>query len=470
MASASVVSPSEWFAERQVRELASSLGEPESLTARRREAFESYRRLAVEPNPLYRQYSYFSGVDLRRADPAARGPAVRRPKPGPSTVLLLHDASGTHVEVPEELRSAGLSVETVPALLKGPNAESFVGTGNTSHEKFLSLNSALFNRGVRLDVPDDFPTPVRVQDVSVLSRPDQALLVRRVLRAGKRTRVCYSEEVYATEEAREQRLYSSVVHAASGQGAQMVYLTVHVPDERAVSFYGREGVTGPGSHLGWIWSGFGGMRTNYRNDTHLAHPGSEVDDLQTIYGDGSSAFNNYVEITHDSDSTTGQSITRGVFKDHSRGTSRGMMRIQPKTKKVVSYLAEYGMLLSKTARCETTPDLEILSSMDVKATHSSSVSPVDPEKVFYLESRGIDELDATRMITEGFLSAVLDRAPVAGLREVLYPTLDARWNGRPVLWSSEGALPVMPPLSILGWGEVGDWRMDTKLRDTAGRG
>ncbi|MDE1882221.1 MAG: SufD family Fe-S cluster assembly protein, partial [Euryarchaeota archaeon] len=295
------------------------------------------------------------------------------------------------------------------------------------------------------------------------------LLVRRVVRAGKGTRVCYSEELYSTQASADQRLYSSAVHATTGPGAQLVYLTVHAPDANAVAFYSREAATGKDSRLGWVWSGFGGMRTNYRNITHLANPGSEADDLQTVYGDGESAFNNYVEITHDRDATKGQSITRGVFKDHSRGTSRGMMRILPKTQKVVSYLSEHGMLLSRTARCETAPDLEILSSMDVKATHSSSVAPIDQEKIFYLESRGIERKEATRMITEGFLSHVLDRAPVTGLREVLYPIVDARWNGRAVVWAPEGPLPDLPPLGIVGWGELGDWRMDTKLRDTAGR-
>lgn len=467
--SSAAVSPSDWFQERHLREVASALGEPAPVTEERRAALAAYQRLPVELNPLYRQYAYFAGVDLSRANPVSSGGPVRTPARTPGTILLLHDASGTRSEVPDELRRQGVEVLTLPQLLRGPKAEAFLRTGQTRAEKFVALNSALFNRGIYLDVPKGVSTPVRVQDVTVLSRPEEAVLVRRVLRAGEGTRVCYSEEVYCSESAKDQRLYSSVVHAETGKDAQLVYLTVHAPDAKVVSFYAREAETGPRSHLGWIWAGFDGMRTNYRNETRLAHPGSEVDDLQTIYGDGESSFNNYVEITHDRDETKGQSITRGVFKDHARGTSRGMMRIQPKTQKVVSYLSEHGMLLSKTARCETAPDLEILSSMDVKATHSSSVAPVDREKVFYLESRGIEEGDAVRMITEGFLSHVLDRAPVSGLREVLYPTLDARWNGRPVLWGSEGALPVMPPLSITGWGEMGDWRLDTKLRDTAGR-
>ena len=121
------------------------------------------------------------------------------------------------------------------------------------------------------------------------------------------------------------------------------------------------------------------------------------------------------------------------------------------------------MLLSPGARSDTIPILEILCR-DVKATHSTSVAPVDPEKVFYLESRGMDEPEAIRMIGEGFLSYVLERAPIAGLREILYPMLAARWEGRDLPWKGEST-PVLPELSVSGTEAAPEWRFDTKLRE-----
>ncbi|EQD30836.1 SUF system FeS cluster assembly, SufBD, partial [mine drainage metagenome] len=52
------------------------------------------------------------------------------------------------------------------------------------------------------------------------------------------------------------------------------------------------------------------------------------------------------------------------------------------------------------ARSDTIPILEILCR-DVKATHSTSVAPVDPDRVFYLESRGHPTSSAVRMIGRG---------------------------------------------------------------------
>ena len=120
------------------------------------------------------------------------------------------------------------------------------------------------------------------------------------------------------------------------------------------------------------------------------------------------------------------------------------------------------MLLSRGARSDTIPILEILCR-DVKATHSTSVAPVDPERVFYLESRGLPRGDAVRMIGEGFLSHVLERAPVAELRELLYPTLATRWEGGLPIWK-EGAFPSLPALRFSGTDAGTDWRFDSKLR------
>lgn len=469
--SASVVNPSSWFRSDQVSAVGSHAGDPADVSAHRSKAFQAYQDLAPELNPLYKKYSYFAGIDLRGADPVPSGPAVRAPPAVEGTVVILHDAHGTTVQVPPSLARQGVKVLSLPEIWGAPGSQrtEFLEAGDPIRHKFGALNIALVNHGVDLVTPDDIATPVRVQDISVLSRPHEALSVRRRLRPGRGSKLLYTEEVYSTSSVDHQRLYSSSVDLAPGPGSEVVYMTVHAPDQEAVSFYSRHAVTAADDKIAWIWSGFDGLRTVTRNDSILAAPGGELEDLQTFYGDRRQAYDSAVEVVHRADDTRGQSISRGVYKDESRGMSRGLMRIESNTRKVFSYLSEHAMLLSPKARSDGIPSMEILSAKDVKAAHSHSVAPVDPEKIFYLESRGIAQSDAIRMIAEGFLAHVLDRAPIDGLRGVLTPALSSRWEGRPVLWGAEGALPSLPALSISKWGELGDWRLDTKLRDTAGR-
>jgi hypothetical protein len=73
------------------------------------------------------------------------------------------------------------------------------------------------------------------------------------------------------------------------------------------------------------------------------------------------------------------------------------------------------------------------------------------------------QTEAIRMIGEGFLANVYDRAPIAGLRGLLYPSLQARWDGRDILWK-EGPYPALPHLDVTGTEAAPDWRFDSKLR------
>jgi hypothetical protein len=455
-----------WFSENQVAELSRELADSPRIARFREESFRAFRELPLEPNPLYRKHAYFAGVDLAGVDPRTRGPRVSVPAPSESTLRVVHDAAGSHVDVPSGLRDAGVRAETLPELwAQGERgADGFSPRPDGEPDKLIALGAALTNRAVRITVPDGCPLPVRVQDVTVLSRPHEALSVRRVLRAGTDTRLLASEEVYSTSEDKAvgQRLYSSSVEADLGDGAHANYLSLHAPDPQTVGVYSRRGTIARHAKLSWIWTGFGGFRTRTKNVSELPGQGAELEDFQTFYGDGNQAYDSAVTIRHVGTDTRGQSLTRGVFRDQARGISRGLVRIEREARKTVSLISEHAMLLSRGARSDTIPVLEILCR-DVKATHSSSVAPVDPEKIFYLQSRGIPSGDAVRMIGEGFLSYVLERAPVSGLREILYPILDARWERRGLTWK-DGAFPGLPPLAVSTQAAPEEWRFDAKLR------
>jgi Fe-S cluster assembly scaffold protein SufB len=455
----------EWVTPDRLRSLSGALHDPPLAQKAREDSYQRFLELPIEPNPLYRGYGYFTGVDLSDLDPLAVGPRLDRPPAMAGAIRIFHDASGTSIELPSGLASSGVRVVPLSEIWGSGDSEvtKFFGSNDPPADRLTALAGSLVNRGYRLEIPDGFSNPLRVQEFAILSRPHEALSVRRVIRGGNESQLLLSEEVFSAPGAAEaQRLYASSTSANIGERAKAVFLTIHAPDLKAVSIYRRSATTGPGARVAWMWNGLGGFRSKVRNQTMLAGSGSHVDDLQTFYGAQNQSYDSSVDYTHVGTDTQGQSITRGVFTDQARGMSRGLVRIEPNARKTIAYVSEHAMLLARGARSDTIPILEILCR-DVKATHSTSVAPVDPEKIFYLETRGIGPDEAIRMIGEGFLSYVLDRSPVAGLREFLYPLLAARWEGRDVLWKSH-PFPVLPFMSVMGTEAAPEWRFDTKLR------
>ncbi len=66
------------------------------------------------------------------------------------------------------------------------------------------------------------------------------------------------------------------------------------------------------------------------------------------------------------------------------------------------------LLLSPNARATTKPVFEILEN-DVRASHAATTGALNPDELFYLQSRGVDPADARQMLTWGFIAAGLEK-------------------------------------------------------------
>jgi Fe-S cluster assembly protein SufD len=76
------------------------------------------------------------------------------------------------------------------------------------------------------------------------------------------------------------------------------------------------------------------------------------------------------------------------------------------------------LLLSDRARVDAKPQLEIFAD-DVKCAHGAAIGQIDPEQMFYLQSRGLSPERARNLLTYAFAAEVIDRIPVPSLVERL---------------------------------------------------
>ncbi len=76
------------------------------------------------------------------------------------------------------------------------------------------------------------------------------------------------------------------------------------------------------------------------------------------------------------------------------------------------------LLLSPKARVDTKPQLEIIAD-NVKCSHGATVSQLDDEEVFYLQSRGLDETTARNLLINAFAAEIINQLPLASLRKTL---------------------------------------------------
>ena len=94
----------------------------------------------------------------------------------------------------------------------------------------------------------------------------------------------------------------------------------------------------------------------------------------------------------------------------------GWVHVRPGAQKTDAMQTSRNIVLSDRAKADAIPNLEIEAN-DVRCGHAASVGPVEEETLFYLQSRGIPRAEAERLIVFGFFQEVLDRIPLAEVRD-----------------------------------------------------
>jgi Fe-S cluster assembly scaffold protein SufB len=138
--------------------------------------------------------------------------------------------------------------------------------------------------------------------------------------------------------------------------------------------------------------------------------GSKLSVLGAIFLSKSDELKVTVNIDHLGEDTTSDTLIKSVLTDESVGNFYGLVKIVKGAKNTNTFFREDALLLSKQAKAEAIPSLEI-DENEVKAGHASTVGPVDEEQVFYLMSRGVTRKDAKRLIVRGYFQSIYEKLP-----------------------------------------------------------
>ena len=82
------------------------------------------------------------------------------------------------------------------------------------------------------------------------------------------------------------------------------------------------------------------------------------------------------------------------------------------------------LLLTDDAQIDTKPQLEIYAD-DVKCTHGATIGQIEENALFYLRSRGIDEVDARRLLLHGVCRGVPGPHEVTGATRAYVEATDS---------------------------------------------
>ena len=128
---------------------------------------------------------------------------------------------------------------------------------------------------------------------------------------------------------------------------------------------------------------------------------------------------------HAAEDTTSDLAFRGVLGGRATAVWRGMINVDKGAQRTDAFQDCRNLLLSKRAHADAIPGLQIEAD-DVACTHAAAIAQIDPEQLFYLTSRGLDEASASRLIVDGFLAELVERVPAGPVADALRSALEQR--------------------------------------------
>jgi len=421
---------------------------PDWLAEDRRAAFEAWSTLPGESNLLYTPYIDLRGAELEGATFVTDHGTERGVGTVPADadgLIEIDEGRVAAVSLSPAAAAAGVvlrplldDVDSVRDLLDG-------GPSVAANDKFSQLTRALWSQGVLVDVPAGVTLERPIVVRWAVGAPDRALVTRTVIRLGEAAHGSIVEELVESEAgasasagagssagaaspAGGQAFFAGTTEVTLGAGATLQLASLQELGAATVAFQHRHATIGEAATLQWALAQLGGRLIRSRVENRLVGDRSSVEQVEIVFGAEEQLFDLTSFTTHIGRDTTGDLLSKAALLEKARTYLKGLIRIEKSAVGTDSFLGEFGMNLSKSARSVAIPSLEIDQPDCRRAMHSSSVGPVDEMQLFYLESRGIPPDEARKFIVLGYLEPVVSRVPLASAQDRLRELLEAKWT------------------------------------------
>lgn len=425
------------FGRRALEALAQANGEPDWLFGQRLEAYRLFRET---PWPEWPRTDISAiGWEMFRTGPApavswageadfpeplkrALLPAAER-----AGLLALQQGAAAYHELDSLVADKGVrfsdlnqAVREVPASVQ----DHFSRVVRAEEGKLESLHSAFWSGGAFVYVPANVEVHLPLHVLHWVDEPRTALLPHTLIVAERGSRVTVVEEFLSPGVA-EPSLCVGATEIWLADGADVTYLALQDWADNVFHLGTQRAILNRNATLNWTLAVLGSQLTRLRTEVVLNGNGSSAG-LQGLYfPDGKQHVAQNTLQHHRAVGTTSDLLYKGVLLGQSRSVYQGLIRVDPGAQRTDAYQANRNLMLSREARADSMPQLEIEAD-DVRCTHGATVGQMDEDELFYLMSRGLNRELAARLIVEGFFSPVLDRIPLESVQNRLRQAVERK--------------------------------------------
>jgi Fe-S cluster assembly protein SufD len=304
-------------------------------------------------------------------------------------------------------------VEKDPATL-----EKHLGRyANHERDAFVALNTAFLSDGAYVHVARGVVVEQPIYLLYISTQEDAPTVThpRNLIVADDESQVAVIED-YVSVGGESVALSNAVTELVAGENAHVQHYLIEREHLKAFNVSTLRIEQGRSANVASHSVLLGGGLV--RNNVHpvLAGEGGECLINGLFLGTGRQHLDNYMHVEHAAPHCGSRQFYNGILDGQAHGVFHGRIVVHKDAQKTDAKQTNRNLLLSDDAQIDTKPQLEIYAD-DVKCTHGATIGQIEENALFYLQSRGISEAEAKKLLLMAFAEECVERMHSAAARE-----------------------------------------------------
>jgi Fe-S cluster assembly protein SufB len=276
--------------------------------------------------------------------------------------------------------------------------------------KFAALNSAVWSGGSFIYVPKGVHVELPLQAYFRINAENMGQFERTLIIVDEGAYVHYVEGCTAPTYSSDS-LHSAVVEIIVHKGARCRYTTIQNWSRNVYNLVTKRAVAYQDATMEWVDGNLGSKVTMKYPAIWLMEPGARGEVLSIAFASDGQHLDAGGKVVHVAPNTSSLITSKSISKGTGRASYRGLLKMEKGAKGSKSTVVCDALLLDEHSRTDTFPYIEIEED-DVETAHEATVTKVGEEQLFYLQSRGLSEAEATSLIVRGFIEPIAKELPL----------------------------------------------------------
>jgi Fe-S cluster assembly protein SufB len=327
-------------------------------------------------------------------------------------VVAQYESESVYNNLRKELEKKGVifldmdtAVQKYPEIIR----EYFMKCVPINDNKFSALHASVWSGGVFVYVPKNAVVELPLQSYFRMNVEREGQFEHTIIIADEGSKVHFVEGCSAPKYTAAS-LHSAVVEIYVKENASVKYTTVQNWSKNVYNLNTKRAIVEKNGFMQWVGGSIGAKTSILYPASVLVGENAKASHLSITLAGKNTVKEGGAKVIHNAKNTSSKIIAKSISIG-GETAYRGIVRINKGAENSFSSIKCDGLVIGKGSKAYTFPHMEVFEKKS-SISHEAKIGKINPEELFYLQTRGLNEKEATSLAVLGFLDEIMKEIPM----------------------------------------------------------